>query len=69
MSKKMYNVHEAAHWLGIGPEQVRRLIRAGDLVAVRTKKLEEKPSGAVRGGKFLTTEEWMQQYVDSLEVA
>ena len=67
--KLTYSVPEAADMLGISPEQVRRLVRAGDLKAVRTAKFEEKPSGAKRGGKFLITEESMRHWLDSLEVA
>jgi excisionase family DNA binding protein len=69
MSKLAYNVPEAADMLGISPEQVRRLVRAGDLKAVRSAKLEEKPSGAKRGGKLLITEASMKSWLASLEVA
>lgn len=67
--KLAYSVPEAAKKLGISPEQVRRLARAGDLRAVRTSPLEEKESGALRGGKFLITEASMRKWLDSLEVA
>ncbi len=68
-SKLAYSVPEAADMLGVSPEHVRRLVRAGDLKAVRTSPLEEKESGALRGGKFLITEASMRAWLDSLEVA
>jgi hypothetical protein len=67
--KIAYSVAEAAGALGISQEQVKREIRAGKLQAVRTSPLEEKPSGAFRGGKLLITWESMREWLDGLEVA
>lgn len=69
MSKLSYSTEEAAKVLGISQEQVKKEIRAGRLRAVRTSPLEEKPSGAFRGGKLLVTEESMRAWLDGLEVA
>lgn len=59
--KLAYSTREAAEMLGISPEKVKRLVRAGELRAVR--------SDPNRGAKFLITEESMREWLDSLEVA
>lgn len=69
LPKLSYSVAEAARALGLSPEHVKREINAGRLIAVRTSPLEEKPSGAMRGGKLLITEQALRDYLRSLEVA
>lgn len=67
--KLSYSTAEAAVMLGVSHELVKRAIRSGALRAVRTSPMEEKPSGALRGGKLLVTEDALREWLDSLEVA
>lgn len=69
MSKLSYNTREAAAVLGVSEALVKRAIAAGHLQALRTSPLEEKPSGAMRGGKFVITEQALRDYLANLEVA
>lgn len=67
--KLSYNTREAAKVLGISEDKVKQEIRAGRLRAVRTSKLRETPTGALRGGKFLIPEDALREWLDALEVA